>query len=431
MRMLVCAVSTVLAMLCPLAADAMERAAMDELLSMARSRPNAPEFRAALVKHLGEKEIKTGIAFNSNGPDFVWAVETPSTPTLVIDDQPAGAMRRITGTDLWFHTAQLRVGTSHRFHYTVGGARFGGSFDMPAYTPDSYARPGVPQGRISEKLVHRSKVYPGMETNYWIWVPAQYDPAVPAALMVWQDGERYITRNVEEQCRLCPSLYRLQEVTDNLIHDKKIPVMIHVFVSPGTIDGKSVRSVLYDTVSDKYGQFLLNELLPEVYAKYNIRKDAYSRAIQGQSSGGIAAFNAAWNFPQEFSRVYTVVASFVALQWRPGENDGGNVYPFKVRREEKRNLRVWLNDGSEDQETRPGSWPLQNIQMANSLKMRDYDFHFSFGGGSHHAALAASELPQCLTWLWRDYDPAKTEQTFEQSAEEKAKPLFRVRIYNR
>ena len=118
-----------------------------------------------------------------------------------------------------------------------------------------------------------------------------------------------------------------------------------------------------------------------MYAKYNIRRDAYSRAIQGQSSGGIAAFNVAWNHPDEFSRVYTVVGSFTALQWRPGEIDGGNIYPFKVRREPKRNLRVWMNDGSEDQETNPGSWPLQNIQLANSLKLKGYDFHFSFGGG--------------------------------------------------
>ena len=117
---------------------------------------------------------------------------------------------------------------------SIDGKKFGGSYDVPAYGPLSYTRPGVPQGRISEKLVHTSKLYGGMQSNYWIYVPAQYDPAVPAALMVWQDGERYITRNVEEQCRLCPSLYRLHEVTDNLIHDKKIPVMIHVFVSPGT-----------------------------------------------------------------------------------------------------------------------------------------------------------------------------------------------------
>ena len=415
----------------PSLGHAMDRAAMDQILAMAKTRADAPEFREALVKHLGEAAIKSGEAFNSNGPDFVWAVETDKQPTIVIDDQPAGTMRRIAGSNLWFHVGQLRVGTSHRFNYLIDGARFGGSFDVPAYTPDSYARPGVPQGRISEKLVHTSKLYGGMETTYWIYVPAQYNPAVPAALMVWQDGERYMSRNVEEQCRLCPSLYRLQEVTDNLIHDKKIPVMIHVFVSPGTLNGKPLRSILYDTVSDKYGQFLEEELLPEVYAKYNIRKDAYSRAIQGQSSGGIAAFTVAFNRPQSFSRVYTVVGSFTALQWKPGELDGGNIYPFKVRREAKRNLRVWMNDGSEDQEANSGSWPLQNIQLANSLKLKGYDFHFSFGGGSHHAALAASELPQCLTWLWREYDPAKTEQIFEQSAEEKSKPPFRVRIYNR
>ena len=220
-------------------------------------------------------------------------------------------------------------------------------------------------------------------------------------------------------------------MTDNLIHDKKIPVVIHVFVSPGTLNDKPLRSILYDTVSDKYGQFLMNELLPEVYAKYNVRRDAYSRAIQGQSSGGIAAFNVAFNHPESFGRVYTVVGSFTALQWKPGEADGGNIYPFKVRREPKRNLRVWMNDGSEDQEAGSGSWPLQNIQLANSLKLKGYDFHFSFGGGSHHAALAVSELPECLTWLWRDYDPSKTEQTYEQSAEERSKPVFRVRVYNR
>ena len=325
----------ILGALYPVDGYGMERAAMDQLLTLARTRPDSAEFRDLLVKHLGDARIKSGEAYNSNGPDFVWAVETPKQPTLVIDDQPAGAMRRIAGSNLWFSLGQLRVGTSHRFHYLIDGARFGGSYDVPTYTPDSYARPGVPQGRLSEKLVHISKLYGGMETNYWIYVPAQYDPAVPAALMVWQDGERYIARNTEEICRLCPSLYRLQEVTDNLIHDKKIPVMIHVFVSPGTLNGKPLRSILYDTVSDKYGQFLLEELLPEVYAKYNIRKDAYSRAIQGQSSGGIAAFTVAFNHPESFSRVYTVVGSFVALQWKPGELDGGNIYPFKVRREPK------------------------------------------------------------------------------------------------
>ena len=93
--------------------------------------------------------------------------------------------------------------------------------------------------------------------------------------------------------------------------------------------------------------------------------------------------------------------------------------------------RAAVEAGSEDQEANSGSWPLQNIQLANSLKLKGYDFHFSFGGGSHHAAQAASELPECLTWLWRDYDSNKTEQIYEQSPEERSKPVFRVRIYNR
>jgi hypothetical protein len=129
-------------------------------------------------------------------------------------------------------------------------------------------------------LVHTSKLYNGMKSNYWIYVPAQYDPAVPAALMVWQDGERYNTRNVEEACRLCPSLYRLQEVTDNLIAQKKIPVMIHVFVSPGTApDGRSLRSVLYDTVSEKYGQFIRE--VPGSTRSRQHPAGRLSRAIQG------------------------------------------------------------------------------------------------------------------------------------------------------
>ena len=111
--------------------------------------------------------------------------------------------------------------------------------------------------------------------------------------------------------------------------------------------------------------------------------------------------------------------------------DGGNVYPNKVRKEPKRNIRVWLSDGSDDLENDHGSWPLQNIQMANSLKLKGYDFHLNFGNGTHNGAHAASEMPDALKWLWRDYDPAKTEQTYEMEEAEKSKPMFRVKIYNR
>src|SRR5205807_1976363 len=119
------------------------------------------------------------------------------------------------------------------------------------------------------------------------------------------------------------------------------------------------------------------EILVEVAKDYNLRTDAYSRATVGESSGGITAFNTSWFHPEWFSRAISRIGSFASIQWHPGEIDGGNVYPFKIRLEQKRNIRVWLQDGQNDLENQWGSWPLQNIQMANSLKFKNYDFHFS------------------------------------------------------
>ena len=193
-----------------------------------------------------------------------------------------------------------------------------------------------------------------------------------------------------------------------------------------------MRSIEYDTVSDRYPRFLMEEVLPEVEKTYKLRPDGYSRAIGGESSGGICAFNAAWLMPDKFARVHSAVGSFTSIQWRPEEKlDGGNVYPFMVRKEPKRNIRVWMSDGADDLENNHGSWPMQNIQMANSLKLREYDFHFRFGTAAHGGAQAALDLPESLTWLWRDYDPKQTSQEFKMDPAEKDKPFFRVTISNR
>ena len=244
-------------------------------------------------------------------------------------------------------------------------------------------------------------------------------------------------------------------VIDNLIAEKKIPVLICVFIDPGDItdspgtptynfvknySGKwlrslkdSMRSTLYDTVSDRYGRYLRDEILAEVAAKYNIRKDAYSRAITGLSSGGICSFNAAWQMPDQFSRVISWIGSFESIQWKEDVTvtDGGQDYPDKVLREPKRNIRVWLQDGSADLQNRYGDWPLANLRMANALKLKGYDFHFRFGEGMHAIAQGALDLPESLAWLWRDYDAAKTTQTYEMEEGERAKPVYRVKIANR
>jgi hypothetical protein len=130
--------------------------------------------------------------------------------------------------------------------------------------------------------------------------------------------------------------------------------------------------------------------------------------------------------------VLSHIGSYSAIQWHPENNqDGGYIVPYRVRREPKKNLRVWMSDGADDIENNAGSWPLNNIQLANSLKMRGYDFHFRFGVSMHSIAQGALDLPESLIWLWRDYDPAATTQSYQMDELERAKPLFRVGITNR
>jgi enterochelin esterase-like enzyme len=437
---------SVLVLLAAIPGIAAEKMTAPQLIDLAKS--NSAGLPAAINRSFDAKDLKEGTAWAGHGADFFFATQAPSQPLLVIDDAPGPQMQHLAASDLWYAVAHIEpVARLHSFHYLVNGAAFGGKLDLPVFGPLSYLQPGVPSGTLSEKIVHTSKVYDGMKSEYWIYVPAQYDPKVPAALMVFQDGGGYTHRDGNN-----PTL----NVLDNLIAQKKIPVMIAVFINPGDIADSpgtptynfvkaysdkwqrslkdSMRSTLYDTVSDRYVHFLQDEVLVDVQARYNIRKDAYSSAITGLSSGGICSFNAAWQMPGRFSRVISWIGSFTSIQWKedPTIQDGGQDYPEKILREPRRNLRVWLQDGSEDVEMdRYGSWPLANIRMANALKLKDYDFHFSFGKGTHNPGQGAAEFPEEMIWLWRDYDPAKTEQTFAIEPSEKAKPVFRVSITNR
>jgi len=409
---------------------------------------HSPSLQEAIAASFDAKDLKEGTAWSGHGPDFFFAIETASQPSLVIDDAPGAQMQHLSSSNLWYAPAHIEpVGRLHSFHYLIQGAKFGGRLDLPAFGPLSYLQPGVPSGTLSGKIIHTSKIYEGMKSEYWIYVPAQYDPKVPAALMIFQDGGWYTDREGN-----IPVL----DAIDNLIAQKKIPVLICIFINPGDITDSpgtptytfvkaysdkwkrtlkdSMRSTLYDTVSERYPRFLRDEILTDIASNYNLRKDAYSHAITGLSSGGICSFNAAWQMPDQFSRVISWIGSFDSIQWKEDPNvaDGGQDYPSKILREPKRNIRVWLQDGSEDLEIgKYGSWPLANLRMANALKMKDYDFHFSFGKGTHNPGHGAAQFPEEMMWLWRDYDANKTDQTFTMEPSEASKPLFRVSVTNR
>ena len=391
----------------------------EDAIAAARQGASAPGLKDRITKTLG---ARGGTAVW--GQDYLFVSSSPTPVTVSIDGQTPAAMAQIPDSTLWMLLTKMRTGVTHSYQYYAAGKPVGARGDAVGYNPDSYQKPGVPHGKASEMHTIVSKIYDGMKSNYWVYASPGVDPAVPAPLMVWQDGQNL----VGDYAR-----YRLFTVTENLVYQKLIPPMVHVLIQPGqSPDNRAMRSIEYDTVSDRYTRFLMEEVLPEVEKTYKLRQDGYSRAIGGESSGGICAFNVAWLMPDKFARVHSAVGSFTSIQWQPQEKlDGGNVYPFKVRKEPKRNIRVWMSDGSDDLENQFGSWPMQNIQMANSLKLRGYDFHFRFGTAAHGGAQAALDLPESLTWLWRNYDPAKTSQDFQMDPAEKDKPFFRVTITSR
>ena len=267
------------------------------------------------------------------------------------------------------------------------------------YGPDSVRKEGVPQGTITEHAWTDSKIFPGTLRRYWIYVPAQYDTAKPAALMVFQDGHAYIRERGE---------FRTPIVLDNLIHEGSMPVTIGVFVDPGTTQAElppkpgwepkpENRSVEYDTLSPAYADFLITEILPEVKKQYNITDDPDGHAIGGISSGGIAAFTAAWERPDAFRKVLSHVGSFTNIL-------GGDRYPGMIRKGyDKRPIRVFLQDGSHDLDNAHGSWWLGNLQMDAALKFAEYDYKFVAGEGAHNGNHGGTILPDSLRWLWRDY----------------------------
>ncbi len=259
------------------------------------------------------------------------------------------------------------------------------------YSADSERHEGVPKGTVT-KYTWKSAIYDGNFREYYVYVPAQYDPAKPAALMVFQDGHAYVKEDGD---------FRVPIVFDNLIQQGKMPVTIGLFINPGhdapefpeNLFRSSNRSWEYDELSDRYVRLLIEEMIPELGKNYNLANDPKMRAICGLSSGGICAFTAAWERPDYFHKVLSHIGSFTDIR-------GGHVYPALIRKSAKKDIRVYLQDGSGDLDNRFGNWWLANQQMAAALEFRGYDYKFVKGTGGHNGKHGGSVLPEALVWLW-------------------------------
>lgn len=256
------------------------------------------------------------------------------------------------------------------------------------YSPDSSRQPGVPQGKVTKHTFTTSTVYPGTTHDYWIYVPAQYNPGTPAAVMIFQDGAGFVNETGHS---------RVPIVFDNLIHKREMPVTIAILISPGILpprdpsqQARFYRSFEYDSVTGRYARFLIEDILPEVGKSYNLTSDPNLRAISGASSGGNCSVTAAWNRPDYFRRVVSFIAGFTHQR-------GALILPSQVRKFEGKPLRIFLQDGTGDVNIQ------SNQDMIAALDIGGYDAKLVVGSEGHNMKHGGPLLPDALRWVWHDW----------------------------
>jgi gluconolactonase len=282
----------------------------------------------------------------------------------------------------------------------MAGAQAPAPAPVEKYPVDSASveHAGVPKGELVKCSFDHSAIFPGTHRDYWIYIPAQYKPDHPACVYVNQDGIQW----------------KAPTVFDNLINSGEMPVTIGVFVTPGRVTAFDTataldrynRSFEYDGLGDAYVRFLLTELLPDVEKHragdgraIHLSQKGNDRAIGGSSSGAIAAFTAAWERPDAFTRVFSAIGTYVGLR-------GGDRYPILIRKMEPKPIRVFLEDGSGDLNIYGGDWWMANQTMERALTFAGYEVKHVYGEGGHNGTLGSAIFPDVVRWLWKDWPQA-------------------------
>lgn len=265
-----------------------------------------------------------------------------------------------------------------------------------------------------------SRIYPGTVRRYWVYVPADYDPARPPNLLLFQDGQRAVNPG---------GSLKIPAALDGLIRTGNIPSTLGIFVTPGHrgthypgdlgMNNPDHRVEEYDSLSDDYARLTLDELLPAVAKRWRFANDPRRRAIGGTSSGAIAAWTVAWRHPDQFRNVLSFIGSYtsIGLTLAPDGTPrtyGGDTYPGLIRKSAIRPLRIFLQDGRNDLDNEHGNWFLANQQMLKALEWANahagsdcgtgpcYDINHVWTDGAHSDADAGLLLPDALRWIWRD-----------------------------
>jgi predicted alpha/beta superfamily hydrolase len=300
--------------------------------------------------------------------------------------------------------------------------------------PEMTVQTNVPQGNVYDFTMSSadSKIYPGIarEPNTFgtpdpadparlivttshpapyirhlaVYVPKQYVPGTAAPFIVGADGPDRA----------------LFTALDNLIAEKKVPVMIAISIGNGSGDAQgSERGLEYDTMSGRYAEFVEQEVLPlvEKTCHVTLTKDPDARATMGGSSGGSCALIMAWYHPELYHRVLTYSLTAVNQQWPPNAETPHGAWEFHehlIPNNPARPIRIWMEVGDKDlfnpNAMRDGmhDWVVANENMAKVLAAKGYHYQFVFARNAGHVdgRVKQQTLPEALEWLWHDYQPA-------------------------
>lgn len=231
-----------------------------------------------------------------------------------------------------------------------------------------------------------------------VYIPQQYVPGTVAPFIVGADGPDQL----------------LFTALDNLIAQKRVPVMIAISIGNGSGDAQgSQRGLEYDTMSGLYAQFVETEVLPLVERQYNVKltKDPDARATMGCSSGGSAALAMAWYRNDLYHRVLTYSGTYVNQQWPYNPETPGGAWEFHrslIPKTPVKPIRLWLHVSDRDNYSESDGmhdWVLANQLMAKVLAEKGYKYQFVFARNAGHCDRSVKQqtLPQALEWLWKDY----------------------------
>jgi enterochelin esterase-like enzyme len=297
--------------------------------------------------------------------------------------------------------------------------------------PEMVVQEGVPQGTVYNFPMRSadSRIYPGIAREPGTF--GTVDPADPAKLVVTTSHPAPYTRRVAVYV---PRQYvagtaapfivgadgpdpLLFTALDNLIAQKRVPVMIAISIGNGSGDAQgSQRGLEYDTMSGRYAEFVETEVLPLVEKELNVRltKDPEGRATMGGSSGGAAALIMAWYHPELYHRVLTYSLTAVNQQWPPNAETPHGAWEFHehlIPNSPARPIRIWMEVGDRDllnpnvMRDNMHDWVAANEHMARVLAAKGYHYQFVFARNAGHTDRTVKQqtLAGALEWLWKGY----------------------------